>query len=221
MIDALASQLPTPTTWELVGMLLLCVVGVIEPRSVFLFLGLAVVAALFGVGHARAASMEYCELYSREYVRGLVAGLDPVDRYTATSDTLRFTLQQSYARCLNQDDEPVLVLPPDASFVDAVVASVHQAPEPTVEDLPLLIDKAGLGEADPKGTMGPVIVPIVDQPATSNTVAVVDVTAVGESSFAPRTTGWNKWCASNYRTFRKSDGTVKRRGHRSRSLCPG
>ena len=64
-----------------------------------------------------------------------------------------------------------------------------------------------------------------DRPDVS-TIGVVPATdsAVGESGFAPHTSGWNSWCKTNWpSSFRESDGTVifeiSNRG--GRHLCPG
>lgn len=165
--------------------------------AVFGVVALIIIGVAFCSRPASAASMEYCARYSREYVHIYAADLPALDRVDERVD---FVLRRIYSWCLNQDDDPVLVLGADAMFVGALVASIHQAPEPTVEDLPTLITQAGLSVMS---------------------VPVDEVGKYGASGAAPHTAVWNKWCKANYRTFNSRTGTVRRNGHHKRTLCPG
>jgi hypothetical protein len=105
-------------------------------RDFFFWAAIAVigpVALLLSHCAARGASMDYCRLYAREYVVSLVRGLEEVDRRTATIDVITHTLRQSYARCLNSEDEPQVLLEDDDAWARRIHDLLSQETSPQDE----------------------------------------------------------------------------------------
>jgi hypothetical protein len=143
-----------------------------------------------------AVDANYCRLWAREYLR------IELDRFrsSVTTDQLVRALERYTSRCVQSDARPILPDRPESSnaaWIKWMVSSYANATEP------------------PPGTV----------PATGGPVEATDPVAANPGGSdggkeAAKKTAFNSWCARHFRSFNISDGTVVRRGSRTRIACP-
>jgi len=156
---------------------------------------LVLATALLVASPAVAVDQGYCALWARKFVR---IELDHIGSGGLTRNQLRDALDLYNARCLKLDKEPALPDRPESSngaWLNWMLATQAAADEPA-----------------------PGTVPATDNKPEKATEPPVAATDAGDKD--AQKAAFNAWCARHYRSFRVNDGTVVRRGSKTRIACP-
>lgn len=165
-------------------------------------LAVAIGALLLSAEAGSAASMQYCKLYAREYTDIVGPKLLEEPGEGTREERLQRLLNQSYAKCLNQDEEPEL--PTAGAFSGDEAANVVE-PDPAI---------IGEGDADPMDEA--VEEPVTPPPAKRKTTVAGKYRGSGMKAWTPE---WVAWCKEHYRSFDAKTGYV--RPHSGEPmLCP-
>lgn len=152
---------------------------------------------------AAAAQPQYCMLYAREWMKVFAGQLEPADAATITPEALARVLGQAQSGCILVDEPPDFK-PGQIETDDQFLAHLLTA----------LRGKAPAAAEPPPGSVpaeGPTLV-----------TAARDAVICGRrrpTAGAPGSEERRAYCAANFRTFHKDDGTIICRGKRKRSPC--
>ena len=158
---------------------------------------LALATALLMASPAIAVDQAYCALWAREFVR---IEVDHIGSSGITRDQLRDALSLYTGRCLKLDKEPALPDRPESSdgaWLNWMLTTQAAADEPA-----------------------PGTVPATDNKFEKATEPTVEAPSTDTGEKAAKKAAFNAWCARHFRSFRASDGTVVRRGSKTRIACP-
>ena len=159
---------------------------------------LALITGLLIAAPALAADPEFCALWAREFVR---IEVDHIGSAGLTREKLRQTLDLYTGRCLKLDEEPALpdrLESSDGAWLNWILAAQAAADEPDPGTVPATDNNEGARNSGPA-----VAAPPSD-----------------DSESDAKKAAFNAWCQKHFRSFRASDGTVVRRGSRTRIACP-